>query len=271
MNLFLNKEGEVSLPKIIGESIIGLIIIVLLFSSLGTVNAGESGVKTRFGAIIGNPLSNGLYVKIPFIDDVVKLSTRTQKVEVEKSEAYSHDLQVVDIHSVINYNLDPQAVGTVYKQYGLDYETKVLSPNLEASVKQTIAKYTAEELLSKRAEVQSEIESALKSSVPSPFIITKYALVNEAFSSEFEQAIEAKQVAQQNAEKATNELKKAQIDAQSRVAEADGEAKAIAIQVQAIQNQGGAAYIQLKAIEKWDGKYPTTMLGNNIPLINLTK
>lgn len=268
---YTKENGDLNVPKIVGHSVLGLFVLILVFGAFGTVGAGEKGVKTRFGAIVGNPLSSGLYFKIPFFEDVVKLSIRTQKVEVEKSEAYSHDLQIVDIHSVINYNIDPNAAGSIYKQYGLDYETKILTPNLEASVKQTVAKYTAEELLSKRQEVQNEIENALKSAVPSSFIITKYALVNEAFSPEYEKAIEEKQVAQQNAETAKNLLIKAQVDAESRVAEADGEAKAIAIQAQAIQTQGGAAYIQLKAIEKWNGILPQYQLAGTTPFINITK
>jgi regulator of protease activity HflC (stomatin/prohibitin superfamily) len=269
--MFRNKEGGLAIAKIVIWSVAGLVVLILFFMSFGTIDAGERGVKLQLGAVIGNPLGSGLYLKLPFIQDVVKIDVRTEKVEVEKSEAYSHDLQVVDIHSVINYNIDPAAVATVYKQYGLDFESKVLTPNLEASVKQTVAKYTAEELLSKRQEVQGEIENALKSSVPPQFIVTKYALVNEAFSPEYEKAIEEKQVAQQNAETAKNLLVKAQVDAQSRVAEADGEAKAIAIQAQAINSQGGADYIQLKAIEKWDGKLPVYQLAGTTPFINISK
>jgi regulator of protease activity HflC (stomatin/prohibitin superfamily) len=266
---YLNDQGEFLIGKAVVHGLILVIAFGLLFGSWTTVGAGERGVMLTFGAFKGQVLEPGLNFKLPFVQHVIKVSVRTNKIEAEKSEAYSHDLQVVDIHSVINYNLDPQAVGIVYQKYGTDFENKILVPNLEASVKQTIAKYTAEELLSKRAEVQTQIELTLKQAVPPEFIVTKYALVNEAFSAEYEKAIESKQVAQQNAEKAKNELAKAQIDAESRVATAEGEAKAIAIQAQAIQQQGGKEYVNLKWVEKWDGKLPTTSLGNAMPLVNI--
>ncbi len=239
--------------------------LMLFFGSFVQVGAGERGVLLTFGAFNGTVYQPGLHVKLPLFQEVIKTSVRTQKIEVEKSEAYSHDLQVVDVHSVINYNVDPTTVGAVYQQYGLDFETKVLYPNLEASVKQTIAKYTAEELLSKRAEVQDQIEEALKRAVPAPFVVTKYALVNEAFSHDYEAAIEAKQVAQQDAEKAKNELTKTQIDAEARIAQAKGEAEAIKIQASAIQSQGGADYVKLQWIKAWESggaKVPNVVSGN---------
>lgn len=268
--MYKNEDGDLKIGKIIGQIVVVIVLLVLFFSSYVIVGAGERGVMLTFGAFKGNVLQPGFHFKLPFVQDVIKTSVRTMKIEVEKSEAYSHDLQVVDIHSVINYNIDPATVGTVYQQYGLDFEGKVLTPNLEASVKQTIAQYTAEELLSKRAEVQGQIETALKEAVPSQFLITKYALVNEAFSSDFEAAIEAKQVAQQNAEKAKNELTKAQIDAESRVATAKGEAEAIKIQAEAINSQGGADYVQLQAIKQWKGDVPQYMMsGAVVPFVNL--
>lgn len=254
----------------IGASIVlGLIMLIIVSSSFTIIGAGQRGVLLTFGAFNGTVYNPGLHIQIPFVQSIVKMDVRTQKIEAEKSEAYSNNLQVVDIHSVINYNLDPAAVGAVYQKYGLDFETKILTPNLEASVKQTVAKYTAEELLAKRSEVQGQIEEALKQSVPSEFVITKYALVNESFSAEYETAIEAKQVAQQAAEQAKNELLKAQIDAEARVAQAEGEAKAIQIQAQAITQQGGAEYVKLKAVEKWNGTLPIYMLGSSTPFVNI--
>ncbi len=268
---YTDKEGQPMPGKIIGHIVLALVIIIFALSSFTTVKAGERGIVLNWGAVSGQVYEPGLHFKVPFMQRIRKMNVQTQAMEIQKSEAYSHDLQVVDIHSVINYNIDSSSVGTVYQQYP-DFEVNILAPNLEASIKQTIAKYTAEELLSKRAEVQSEIETALKTSVPPQFIVTKYALVNEAFSPEFEAAIESKQVAQQKAEQAKNELAKAQIDADSRIAQAKGEAEAIQIQAQAIEQQGGANYVQLQAISKWDGHLPNQMIpGSTVPFVNLTK
>lgn len=253
--------------------VVGIVVAIFLVIALNpfvTVSAGQRGVVLNWGAFNGEILDPGLHFRIPIAQVVVKMDVQTQKLEIEASDAYSHDLQNVKIHSVVNYNLDPKEVGLIYQQYGLDAEARILQPNLEASVKQTVAKYSAEELLSKRGEVTNEIESVFREAIPKTFIVTKYALVNETFSEAYEAAIEQKQVAQQNAEKADNDLKRIKIEAEGRVAEATAEAEAIKIQAEAIQQQGGASYVNLKAVEKWDGHLPNQMIpGGALPFLNL--
>ncbi len=260
---------------IVRKSIFGALSVILLFALLSTfttVEAGERGVVLRWGAFHGEVLEPGLHWLIPIADRVVKMNVQTQKFEIEDSEAYSHDLQVVKIHSAVNYVVDAKAVGLIYQNIGTTYESKILDPAVQASVKQVVAKYSAEDILGRRSEVQDEIEATIKSIVaPSNIIVTRYSLVNESFSEAYEAAIEQKQVAQQDAERANNELKKAQIDAEQRIAQAKGEAEAIKIQSEAIQQQGGAAYVNLKTIEKWNGMLPQYMMGNTVPFINLNK
>jgi len=253
-------------------ALLGLLFLGALLNPLVIIGAGERGIVLNWGAFQGQVDEPGLHWRTPFAQSVVKMDVRTDKLEIEASDAYSHDLQNVKIHSVVNYNPDPKQVGAIYQQYGTAYEAKVLQPALEAAVKQVIAQYTAEEILSKRGEVQGQIETTFRASIPDSFIVTKYSLVDEAFSDQFEAAIEAKQVAQQNAEKAENDLKKAQIDAEARVAQAKGEAEAIKIQAEAITQQGGQSYVDLQAIQKWNGQLPSQMIpGATLPFINLTK
>ena len=257
-----------SIVLIVG--IVAALVLILVLNPFVTIGAGERGVVLNWGAFNGQVLDPGLHLRIPIAQAVVKMDVQTQKLEIEASEAYSHDLQNVKIHSVVNYNLDPKEVGIIYQQYGLDAEARILQPNLEAAVKQTVAKYSAEELLSKRGEVTTEIESAFRQAIPNTFLVTKYALVNETFSEAYEAAIEQKQVAQQNAEKADNDLKRIKIEAEQRVAQATAEAEAIKIQAEAIQQQGGASYVNLKAVEKWDGHLPAQMIpGGALPFLNL--
>lgn len=246
------------------------VVFILVLNPFVTVSAGQRGVVLTWGAFNGQILDPGLHFRLPIAQTVIKMDIQTQKLEIEASTAYSHDLQNVQIHSVVNYNLDPKEVGLIYQQYGLDAEARILQPNLEAAVKQTVAKYSAEELLSKRGEVTIEIESAFRQAIPSAFLVTKYALVNETFSDAYEEAIEQKQVAHQNAEKADNDLKRIKIEAEQRVAQATAEAEAIKIQAEAIQQQGGASYVNLKAVEKWDGHLPNQMIpGGALPFVNL--
>lgn len=152
-------------------------------------------------------------------------------------------------------------------------KTKLIDPALQEAVKSVTAKYTAEQLITKREEVTSAIQVQLRNKLqPSGIEVDGFNVINFDFSTSFNAAIENKVTAEQNALAAKNKLDQVKYEADQRVAEADGEAKAIAIQAAAIQNQGGAAYIQLKALEKWDGKLPTYMLGgSSVPFININK
>jgi regulator of protease activity HflC (stomatin/prohibitin superfamily) len=135
------------------------------------------------------------------------------------------------------------------------------------------AHYNSEELITKRDQVSSEILAHVRQKVaPFDIEVQGISLVNFGFSKSYQEAIEAKVIATQQKQKAEQDLERIKVEAQSRIAQAEGEAKAIAIQASAIQNQGGAAYVNLKAIEKWDGKLPQYMLGSNTtPFVNVGK
>lgn len=257
---------------VVGMTVLAVVIIFML-NPLVVVDAGERGVVLNWGAFQGQIMEPGLHVRVPFMQEVVKINVQTEKIEIKDSEAYSHDLQIVTVQSALTYNIDPKEVGLLYAEIGPSYEEKIITPSLEASVKQVYAQYTAEELLSKRSQVQEEIEQSFKKTIEGKHIIVQhYALVNESFSPEFENAIEQKQIAEQSALKAKNDLDRITIESEQRVTQAKAEAEAIKIQAEAIQQQGGAEYVQLQAIAKWDGKLPTQMLsGGTVPFINLTK
>lgn len=251
------------------------IIIVLIINPFTTIDAGERGVVLRWGGFEGRVFEPGLHIVIPIAESVVKMDVRSNKYIIEASEAYSKDLQVVNIESALLYQLDPIEVGKIYQEIGTAFEEKVIQPSLEAAIKQTIAKYTAEEILAQRALVQGEIETAVRNSIaPRHIIATQYSMVNESFSPAFEAAIERKQIAEQDSKRAENELKTAKIQAEQRVAQAQAEAMAIKVQSEAANND---KYIALKALEaqveavkKWDGQLPQTMVpGASLPFINV--
>lgn len=268
-----------SLPQNLNKIVITVAILVVagiiiaLLNPLVVVNAGERGVVLNWGAFQGQVMEPGLHFRIPFMQDIVKINIQTEKLELKASATYSRDLQVVTVESALTYNLDPKEVGLLYAEVGPSYEEKIINPSLEASVKQVFAQYTAEELLAKRGQVQAEIEDAFKKTIEGKHIIVQhYALVNESFSPEYENAIEQKQIAEQSALKAKNDLERIKIESEQRVTQANAEAQAIKIQAAAIQNQGGAEYVQLQAIAKWNGQLPSYMLsGGTVPFLNLTK
>lgn len=251
------------------------IIAVLVINPFTTIDAGERGVVLRWGAFQGRVFQPGLHVVIPIMDQVVKMNVQTTKFSIDNSEAYSKDLQVVAIESALLYQLDETEVGTIYQRIGTNIEGKVIQPSLEAAIKQVIAKYTAEEILNLRAQVQQEIQEAVRTSVaPSHVLVTQYSMVNEKFSSDFESAIERKQVAEQDAKRAENELKRIKIEAEQRIAQAQAEATAIKLQSDAANNEKyvslKALEVQVEAVRKWDGHLPTSMIpGSALPFVNV--
>ena len=246
------------------------LILVIDPAPFSIVGTGERGVLRSFGQIQGI-LEPGLHFRMPLVTDVVAINVQTTKLEIEKSECYSSNLQPVDVHSVINYNIKPDRVADVFKQYGSDIEGSVLRPKLEAVIKQTFAKFSAEQLLNKRAEVQKMIFDDYIVSVPDSINVTNYSLVNEAFSTDYENAIEAKQIAQQSAEKAQNDLSRVELEAKQRVAQANGEAEAQRIQIESLKQQGGENYTTMLAIQKWNGVLPTNFVpGSSLPFLGLS-
>lgn len=265
-----------TINKIISSIIGGIIILILIFSSVGTVPAGYTGVKIKFGKVVGI-IPPGLYFKAPFVDRVVKMDTQTQNDQAD-STAASSDLQSVTATVAVNYHVEPQDAGTIYTNVGTDYTSRVISPAIQESIKSITANYTAEELITKREEVREKILALLTTKLQIYGVQTdSLNIVNFAFSAQFNKAIEAKVTAQQDALAAQNKLAQVQFEAQQTVATAKAAAEAIQIQTTAIQNGGGAAYVQLQAVkvqqsavDKWDGVLPTQMVpGSSVPFINV--
>lgn len=241
----------------------------LLTSVFVIVPAGHRGVVLYFSAVSGRVLDEGIHLIIPFAETVRKIEVRTVKLDAQAS-AYSRDLQTVETEVALNYHVDPVAVNTLYQDVGLDYEGRIIQPAIQESIKEVSAKYTAQELIEQRAKVKDEIKVALSVRMAvRQLILDEFSITNFSFSDTYERAVEEKQVAQQSALKAENDLRRIQVEAEQRVAQARAEAEAIKIQAQAITQQGGRDYVNLKAIEKWNGVLPVTMMGDSIPLVNL--
>ncbi len=274
---YLTAEGEPNFAKMIKHALIALLVLVVLFGSFGIVNAGERGVKTRLGNVVGT-IDPGLYLKLPFFEKVKIMNVQTQAVLYEREEplmSASKDLQDVQIATVVNYHLDPLLVKDIFVQYRdqENYEAQVVRPAVRDIVKATASQYTAEELVTKRAEFTSEVLVKLNERLASKFsVVEQVNITNFQFSESFSKAIEMKVTAEQEALASKNKLEQTKYEAEQRIAQARGEAEAIKIQSQAINSQGGEDYVNLKAIEKWNGQLPMQFVpGSAIPFINLPK
>ncbi len=279
------KEGSFRGGKLTLHIIIALILLILFFGCFGTVAAGERGVKTRLNAVVGT-VQPGLYFKFPIIEAVHKMNVKVLTINYDKGGDYgdekqtdtnlfgaSKDLQDVTIGVVVNYHINPLKVEQIYTQYNSveNYQSNVIEPVIRELVKSTSAQYTAEELVTKRAEFSDKVNVALATQITNKdSVLERFSVTNFEFSKAFSAAIEAKVTAVQNAEAAKNKLEQVKFEAEQRIAQAQGEAEAIRIQAQAITSQGGDNYVQLKAIEKWSGNLPTQMIpGSAVPFLNL--
>lgn len=248
---------------------LAFLCLFLLFGSIYTVSAGQRAVLLTFGKPDTNTIVEGLHFKLPFVQQIVKMDVQTQKYD-NKASAASKDLQTVSTDVTLNYYISPERVPEIYTKVGVTYQDKVIQPAIQEVVKAITAQYTAEELITRRPEVKDKIDIALRERMATWGIIVQDILItNFDFSPSFNTAIEAKVTAEQNALAARNKLEQIKYEADQRIAAATGEAKAIEIQARAIQANGGKEYVQLQAINKWNGVMPLVTGGNSLPFINI--
>lgn len=260
------KDGDLNIAKMIRHGVYLVIILIVLFGSFGTISAGERGVKTRLGAVVGvvNP---GFYVKLPLVERITTMDVRTQSMIATKDaplSAASNDLQDTKLAVVVNYHIAPSLVTDIYQQYGGadTYYQNVVDPLIVATVKAVASQYTAADQIQKRAQMSADALTALQAAFEGKnVVIEKADITDVTFSESFTQAIEAKVTAVQNAEAARNKLEQVKAEAAQTVAKATADAEAIRIQAQAINSQGGADYVALQKIAKWNGEGCTSYCG----------
>ncbi len=258
--------------KLIPWGIAAVIALVTLIAinPFTVIGAGEVGVVTHWGAY-SYTLPPGAHFVTPLVSSVDKFDVQVQKEQADASGA-SSDLQTVNTSVAVNYQIDKEKVGDLYVRIGDDYKSKVIDPAIQEVVKAVTAQYTAEELITKRADVTTQIQTALSARLlPSDILVSNISITNFGFSDSFNTAIEAKVTAEQNALAAKNKLDQVTYEAQQTVTTAKAQAEAIQIQAQAINSQGGADYVALQAVQKWNGVLPTQMIpGSAVPFINVS-
>src|SRR3989338_3354432 len=248
---------------------LAVIILISWLNPFVIIGPGERGVVARLGAVQDRVFGEGLNYRMPIIEQIIKLDAKTQKLEVD-AESYSKDLQIVDTKIALNFHLDAKLVQRLLQEIGMDYEVRIIGPAIQESVKAATAQFTAAELVSERPKVKEEIKSSLIARLTTRYIdVDDFSIMNFKFTESYEKAIEEKQVAEQNALKAQNDLRRIQVEAEQRVAQARAEAEAIKIQTEALQQNQNL--VRLEAVKKWDGVLPKYMAGNAVPFIDLAK
>lgn len=273
-----NNKKNISFWVLIG--VITVLLIIVLFNCFTVVNEGYIGVKYQFGKIVSSDLSAGLNFHIPFIEEIQEVDTREQIYSIQ-TNAYTSDTQTVDQLSLkMNYYYDGTKLSEIIRNIGIsNVETKLLVPNVAKIAKNEIGKVRAEDLVQTRSEVQNAIYESLKETLePSGIIVTAFAIENLSFDSAFEQSIQAKVIAAQDALKMQNKTAEKEEEAKQQViaaqAEADSQkikADAEAYAIKAVQEQleKSPNYIDYLKINNWNGVLPQAIGTEVNPFIAL--
>ena len=275
-------------------AIVAALLVLLLSNSFATVPVGSTGILLTFGKVQeGVTISEGIHFKIPFIQRIVTMDNRVKKLELN-TEAFSKDIQTISARLAVNYRLRPEMSFSVYKVYRMNFEQDIIEPATHEVLKSVSAQYTAEELISKRAESSDKMRDELDAKLTGMGItVTDFNIIDFDFTEEFISAVEAKQVAEQVKKRAATEnetaiaqaerekqvaITKAEADAEKLRIEAEAKANAVklaadaeAYRLESINRNITDKTIQNTLAESWDGKLPLIFGGDSANIIDLSK
>ena len=272
--------------NIFGVAIVAAVLF-LLFGINGTwytVDQGERAVLLRWGQAV-DVEGPGLHFKLPFVEDVVKMSVREQKEDF-KTQAYSQDQQPATVQVSVNYRLPEGNVMAVYSRYGVDYPSILIDTQLPQRLKEVFGIFTAQSMIQDRTKLGLEVEKSLERALDNRGIqIVSVQVEDVSFSDVYETAVENRMksvVAQYqaeaekqrritNADAAAYEVK-AQADAQAHAIQVKGQAEAAAIKARGDALRDNPNLVSLTAAEKWNGILPTTMVpGASVPFVQVPR
>ena len=278
--MFKDKAGNFAPFRVVALVFVVLLAIIVLSSSFVVIPAGHTGVALTFGKVEDVVLQEGLHFKVPFVQKIVVVDNRIVKLDVN-TEAFSKDLQTINTVVAVNYHVGKESSQKVYKNVGLGFEEVLITPAVNEVLKAVTAKYTAVELVSSRAEVSMLLDDGLNEKLNNYGIfINELNIINWDFSEEYINAVEAKQVAEQNLIKTRTEQEQALViantEAQKRVIAAEAEANEIKVLAEANAESNRILtesitdmLIRYQTIAKWDGKLPTVMTGSDNLLVDI--
>ena len=255
-----------------------LVIIIVMFESVVVVEAGHRGVVLYVGAVENRVLGEGIHFIIPFAEQVVQMEVRTLKY-VANATAASNDLQEVQSTIALNYHISPSQANIIYQQLGADYADRIIAPTIQESVKASVAKFNAEELITKRATAKAVIAQTIANTLSARNIIVETVFITDfKFSPAFASQVESKVVAFQKYLTEQNNLLavkvianqtvvQAQATARSNVAKANGESQAI--KIISAQLKESPEYLQWLSINRWNGQLPYALGSGAVPFVQL--
>src|SRR3989442_1425245 len=256
--------------KILAGIVTFIVIVIVMAESVVLVQAGHRGVVLYLGAVENRVLGEGVHFIVPFAEQVIQMEVRTLKFQADASAA-SNDLQEVQTTIALNYHISPSQANIIYQQQGANYPDRIIAPTIQESVKASVAKFNAEELITKRAIAKAVIAQTIGNTLSARDIVVETVFITDfAFSQAFSNQIEAKVVAFQKYLTEQNNLKaiqvvanqtvvQAQAAARSNIAKAGGESQAIEIITEQLKQS--PQYLQWLSINRWNGQMPYALGG----------
>lgn len=253
--------------------IIGAILFFFLFLNPWVqIGAGERGIVLNFGAVQENVFGEGLHFRIPIMQRVAIMDVKVQK-SLTKSAASSADLQEVSSEVALNYHIVQDKANIVYQSIGIYFKERIIDPAVQEVVKAVTARYSAEELITKRPAVSEAMRANLTERLLAHNIaVDAFSIVDFSFSKIFTEAIESKQTAEQHAQRAKRDLERIKIEAEQKITAARAEAESLRLQRANISPdliELRKIEANLKAIDKWNGILPQVTGGGAIPFIGV--
>jgi len=252
--------------------VVALFLIISAFKPWVQVSAGERGIVQNFGAVQDEVLDEGIHFRIPIMQTIIIMDVKIQKAITDAASA-SSDLQDVAMSVALNYHIIPENANVVYQTIGIQFKERIIDPAIQEVMKAVSARYTAEELITKRPAVSREMQDALTARLLlSNISVDAFSIVSFSFSDKFTDAIEAKQTAEQNALKAKRDLDRIKVEAEQTIAAATAEAEALRLQKMNISPdliELRKIEANLKAIEKWNGILPNVTGAGAVPFIGV--
>ena len=251
-------------------------------TSVGIIAAGHRGVVLEFGAVTGKVLGEGIYFVTPAVNNVIEMSIQVQAYKAKASSA-SRDLQEVTTEITLNYSLTPGSVTTLYQTVGLDWEHKIIDPAVQEAVKAATAGFDAEKLIVERPRVRGEIEKILRDRIEAVGLhVMAVSITDFSFSKEFDQAVEAKVKAQQDALTAKHKLDQVKMEAEQDLTRKRAESESLRLQKEHVTDKMielrkvevalKSLDVQMEAVKKWNGSFPQTLVGTppgNMPVLTM--
>ena len=255
-----------------------VVIIVIMFESVVVVEAGHRGVVLYVGAVENRVLGEGIHFIIPFAEQVVTTGSTYFEIPGRRVSS-SNDLQEVQTTIALNYHISPSQANIIYQQLGADYADRIIAPTIQESVKASVAKFNAEELITKRATAKAVIAQSIANTLAARNIVVETVFITDfKFSQAFASQVESKVVAFQKYLTEQNNLKaiqvvanqtvvQAQATARANVAKANGESQAIKIIT--VQLKQSPTYLQWLSINRWNGQMPYALGSGAVPFFQL--